>query len=86
MDNSLEWVLFNIVSGQTTSDAGVNREEGCLRLTRSVPNSSLPPFASLPPNVNQVRPRLYQVTFKSFDSLAYHTQRNYSSNVNFYSL
>ena len=72
MDNSLEWVLSNIVSDQTTSNAGVNQEEGCLWLTRSVPNSSLPPFASLPPNVEQIHPRLYQVTFKSFDSFTYH--------------
>ena len=36
MDNSLKWVLSNIESGQTTSNAGLNQEEGCLWLIRPI--------------------------------------------------
>ena len=36
MDNSLKWVLSNIESGQTTSNAGLNQEEGCPWLIRPI--------------------------------------------------
>ena len=36
MDNSLKWVLSNIESGQMTSNAGLNQEEGCPWLIRPI--------------------------------------------------
>ena len=36
MDNSLKLVLSNIESGQTTSNAGLNQEEGCPWLIRPI--------------------------------------------------
>ena len=36
MDNSLKWVLSNIESGQTTSNVGLNQEEGFLWRIRPI--------------------------------------------------